>query len=87
MKGPKPERAVSSVEKLTIVVVRPWKLPDATTIVARSAADALDLVTPTCGPTLTALSTASAPVFIAAPCRCAVSAARDSANFGQLIVV
>ncbi len=35
--GPKPARAVSSVEKLTIVVVRPWKLSAATTIVARSA--------------------------------------------------
>ncbi len=37
VKGPKPARAVSSVEKLTIVVVRPWKLSAATTIVARSA--------------------------------------------------
>jgi hypothetical protein len=37
VKGPKPARAVSSVEKPTIVVVRPWKLSAATTIVARSA--------------------------------------------------
>jgi hypothetical protein len=35
--GPKPARATGSVEKLMIVVVRPWKLPSATMIVARSA--------------------------------------------------
>ena len=36
--GPKPTWAVGSVEKLTIVTVRPWKLPSATTIFARSGA-------------------------------------------------
>ena len=35
--GPKPRRASGSVENDTIVVVRPWKLPSATMIVARSA--------------------------------------------------
>ena len=35
--GPKNRRAVSSVEKLTIVVVRPWKLPSITTMVAWSS--------------------------------------------------
>ena len=33
--GPKPARAAGSSEKLMIVVVRPWKLPPMTTIVAR----------------------------------------------------
>jgi len=32
--GPKPARASSSVEKLTIVVVRPWKFPPNTMITA-----------------------------------------------------
>jgi hypothetical protein len=32
--GPKSSRASGSVEKLTMVVVRPWKLFSATTIVA-----------------------------------------------------
>lgn len=35
--GPKSARASRSVEKLTIVVVRPWKLLPATTIFARPA--------------------------------------------------
>jgi hypothetical protein len=34
--GPNPSRYCSSVEKLTSVVVRPWKLFAATTISARS---------------------------------------------------
>ena len=42
-------RASGSVEKLTIVVVRPWKLPSATMIVAWSAGHALDLVAPLAG--------------------------------------
>ena len=33
--GPKPPRASGSVEKPTIVVVRPWKLSAATTMLAR----------------------------------------------------
>jgi hypothetical protein len=32
--GPNPSRASGSVEKLTIVVVRPWKLPSNTTMTA-----------------------------------------------------
>ena len=47
--GPKSSRASGSVEKLTIVVVRPWKLPAATTILAWPAGDALDLVAPLAG--------------------------------------
>jgi hypothetical protein len=35
--GPKPSRATVSVEKLTIVVVRPWKLPAATMMFPWSA--------------------------------------------------
>ncbi len=35
--GPKPSRASGSSEKPTMVVVRPWKLPEATMISARSA--------------------------------------------------
>ena len=34
MNGPKPARAAGSSEKPTIVVVRPWKLPPKTTILA-----------------------------------------------------
>jgi hypothetical protein len=33
--GPNPSRAPSSSENDTMVVVRPWKLPDITTIVGR----------------------------------------------------
>ena len=47
--GPKPSRASGSSEKPTIVVVRPWKLPAATMILAWSAGDALDLVAPLAG--------------------------------------
>jgi hypothetical protein len=77
--GPKPDRAVSSVEKLTIVVVRPWKLPSATTIVARSAGTPLTSYAHLRA-TLTALSTASAPVFMGSTMSRPVRAARDSAN-------
>ena len=35
--GPNPSRASGSVEKLTMVVVRPWKLSAATTMLAWSA--------------------------------------------------
>ena len=41
MNGPNPSRATGSVEKLTIVVVRPWKLPSATMMVAWSGATPL----------------------------------------------
>ena len=41
VKGPKPRRAVGSVENDTIVVVRPWKLPAKVTIRAWSAATPL----------------------------------------------
>lgn len=60
--GPKPCRAVSSSEKLMIVVVRPWKLPCATTMLGA-------VITPLTSrlhlrATLMALSTASAPLFM-----------------------
>ena len=38
VKGPNPLRADGSSEKETIVTVRPWKLPPATTMFARSGA-------------------------------------------------
>ena len=47
--GPKPSRASGSAEKPTMVVVRPWKLPAATMILARSVGHALDLVAPLAG--------------------------------------
>ena len=47
--GPKPSRASGSSENETIVVVRPWKLPSQTMIVARPGRDALDLVAPLAG--------------------------------------
>ena len=63
MYGPKPRRASGSVENETIVVVRPWKLPSATMIVARSAGTPLTSY-PHLRAALMAVSTASAPVFI-----------------------
>lgn len=77
--GPKPSRATGSVEKLTIVVVRPWKLPSATTIVARSAGTPFTSYAHLRA-TLIALSTASAPVFIGSTMSRPVSSASDSAN-------
>ena len=79
MKGPKPARAVSSVEKLTIVVVRPWKLSAATTMVARSAGTPFTSYAHLRA-ILMPLSTASAPVFIGSIMSCPVSATRRSAN-------
>ena len=49
--------------KLTIVVVRPWKFPSITTIRAVPGATPLTSV-PHLRATLSAVSTASAPVFI-----------------------
>ncbi|GAA3292273.1 hypothetical protein GCM10020295_11150 [Streptomyces cinereospinus] len=77
--GPNPVRAVSSVEKLTIVVVRPWKLSAATTIVARSAGTPLTSYAHLRA-TFTPLSTASAPVFMGSTMSRPVSAASRSAN-------
>src|SRR2546423_1670330 len=61
--GPKSLRASGSVENEMIVVVRPWKLSAATTIVACPCGTPLTRY-PHARDTLMALSTASAPVFI-----------------------
>src|SRR3974377_401736 len=61
--GPKPSRAVGSDEKLTMLIVRPWKLSSATMIFARPAGTPLTSA-PHLRATLRPLSTASAPEFI-----------------------
>ena len=61
--GPKPPRVSGSLEKLMIVVVRPWKLFSATTIVASPSGTPLTSY-PHLRLILIAVSTASAPVFI-----------------------
>ena len=70
-------RASGSVEKLMIVVVRPWKFPSNAMITAWSAGTPLT-VYPHLRATLIAVSTASAPVFIGSttsmPARSASSA-------------
>ncbi len=58
--GPKSARYAASVEKPTIVVERPWKLPRATAIVARSGAMPLTRY-PQRRAALIAVSTDSAP--------------------------
>ena len=77
MYGPKSSRASGSVEKLTIVVVRPWKFPSNAMITAWSRGTPLT-VYPHLRATLIAVSTASAPVFIGSttsmPARSASSA-------------
>ncbi len=80
--GPKPALAVSSVEKLTMVVVRPWKLSAATTIVARSAGTPFTSYAHLRA-TLMALSTASAPVFIGRTMSMPVNSAREVANWAR----
>ena len=62
--GPNPPRAVSSEEKLTMLIVRPWKLLSATTMFAAMAAGTPLTSAPHLRATLRPLSTASAPVFI-----------------------
>ena len=61
--GPKPPRAVSSSEKLTMLMVRPWKLLSRHHDIACPGGDALDVGAPLAGH-LDPLSTASAPLFI-----------------------
>jgi hypothetical protein len=55
--------ASGSVEKLTIVVVRPWKLPSNVTMLARPAGTPLTSY-PHLRAVFSAVSTASAPLFI-----------------------
>jgi hypothetical protein len=74
--GPNPSRATGSVEKLTIVVVRPWKLPSITMMLAWSCATPLTSY-PHLRDTLIAVSTASAPVFIGRTTSIPASAARS----------
>jgi hypothetical protein len=61
--GPKPPLVSGSLEKLTTVVVRPWKLSSATTIVASPSGTPFTSW-PHLRAILIAVSTASAPVFI-----------------------
>lgn len=61
--GPKSSRASGSVEKLMIVVVRPWKLFAATMIFAMPSGTPFTRY-PHLRAVFTAVSTASAPVFI-----------------------
>ena len=68
------------MEKLTIVVVRPWKLPSNATMTGLDGGHALDLVAPLARATLIAVSTASAPVFIGSTMLHAASAASSAQN-------
>ena len=77
--GPKPRRAATSSEKLMIVVVRPWKLLRATTIVPLSAGTPL-ISWPHLRATLMPLSTASAPLFIGSTMSLPHSSASASQN-------
>ena len=77
--GPKPRRAVSSSEKLMMVVVRPWKLLCATTILPAPAGTPLTSV-PHLRATLMPLSTASAPLFIGSTMSLPHSSASASQN-------
>ena len=61
--GPNPSRAVGSDEKLTILIVRPWKLFSATMMFARPSGTPLTSA-PHLRATFRPLSTASAPEFI-----------------------
>ena len=77
--GPKPARACGSSLKLTIVVVRPWKLPSATTIVAAPSGTPFTRYAQARA-SLMPVSTASAPVFIGSTMSLPQRAARASAN-------
>jgi len=73
--GPYPSRASGSVDRETIVVVRPWKFPAATMIVGSATPRSC----PHLRAALTAVSTASAPVFIGTIMGEVPSRARESA--------
>ena len=62
--GPKPSRYCASVEKLTIDIVRPWKLLRQTMISALIPAGMPFTVSPHLRAALSAVSTASAPEFM-----------------------
>ena len=79
MYGPKSSRASGSVEKLTIVVVRPWKFPSNAMITAWSAGTPLTRY-PHLRETLIAVSTASAPVFIGSTTSMPASSASSAQN-------
>ena len=84
--GPKSSRAVGSSLKPTIVVVRPWKLPFATTMVAASGTMPLTRYAHARA-TLMPVSTASAPVFMGSTRSLPQSRASASANRPELVVV
>src|SRR6266571_6398477 len=77
--GPYEPRASSSVEKLMIVVVRPWKLPSKATMTAWPAGTPLTSY-PHLRAVLIAVSTASAPVFIGSTISMPASAASSAQN-------
>src|SRR6266516_5924096 len=77
--GPYEPLASSSVEKLMIVVVRPWKLPLKATMTASSALTPLSSY-PHFRAVLIAVATASAPVFIGSTISMPASAASSAQN-------
>ena len=77
--GPKSARASGSEEKDTIVVVRPWKFPSNTTMTASSRRTPR-VTYPHLRATLTAVSTASAPVFIGSTISIEHSSASSAQN-------
>ena len=77
--GPKFRLDPSSVEKLMIVIVRPWKFPPATTTFARSGATPLTSY-PHLRAVLIAVSTASAPEFMSSAMSMPHSSVRSRRN-------
>lgn len=67
------------MEKLTIVVVRPWKLPSKVTMFACSAGTPLTSY-PHLRAVLSAVSTASAPLFIGRTMSLPASSASSATN-------
>ena len=85
VKGPKPSLYWSSVEKPTMVVVRPWKLSAQTMISALSFVMPLTF-SPHLRAALMAVSTASAPEFMGSTFVVAGQLADFLAEQGQLVV-
>jgi len=77
--GPNEAREPSSLEKLMIVVVRPWKFPSKATITASPSGTPLTSY-PHLRAVLIAVSTASAPVFIGSTISMPASAASSAQN-------
>src|ERR1700761_4468783 len=81
--GPNPSRAIGSDEKLTALMVRPWKLLSATMILACPAGTPLTSA-PHLRATLRPLSTASAPEFIGSTMSLPHNWARSAQNGPRL---